>query len=47
MVMKFDSYGALMINRSNRILIVFHSYCCSKHKLKFLTNVARFVTLTF
>ena len=22
-----------MINRGNRILIVFHLYCCSKHKL--------------
>ena len=48
--MKFDPYGALMINRSNRILIVFHLYCCSKHKLKLLENVAylaRFVRLTF
>ena len=33
MVMKFDSYGALMINRGNRILILFHSYCCSKNTL--------------
>ena len=30
MVMKFDLYGALMINRSNHILMVFHLYCCSK-----------------
>ena len=33
MVAKFYPYGALMINRGNRILIVFHLYCCSKHKL--------------
>ena len=33
MVMKFDSYGAVMINRGNRILILFHSYCCSKNTL--------------
>ena len=33
MVMKFDSYSALMINRGNRILILFHSYCCSKNTL--------------
>ena len=32
-VMKFDLYGALMINRRNRVLIVFHLYSCSKHKL--------------
>ena len=33
MIMKFDPYYALMINRGNHILIVFHVYCCSKHKL--------------
>ena len=27
MVMKFDLYGALMIDRGNRVLIVFHLYC--------------------
>ena len=31
MLKKFD--GALMINRGNRILILFHLYCSSKHKL--------------
>ena len=50
--MEFYSYGALMINRGNRILILFHLYCCSKHKLStvMIANVAklsRFVTLTF
>ena len=45
---RIDSYGAMKINRSNRILIVFHLYCCSKHKLSttLITNVdnlARFV----
>ena len=33
MVMKFDLYGALMINCGNRILILFQSYCCSKNTL--------------
>ena len=33
MIMKFDPYDALMINRGNHILIVFYVYCCSKHKL--------------
>ena len=33
MIMTFDPYYALMINRGNHILIVFHVYCCSKHKL--------------
>ena len=31
MLTKFD--GALMINRGNRLLILFHLYCSSKHKL--------------
>ena len=31
--MEFDPYGALMINRGNRILILFHLYYRSKHKL--------------
>ena len=51
MVMKFDPYGASMINHGNRILILFHLYCCSRHKLStiLIANVAnffRFVTLT-
>ena len=29
---KNDPYGALMINRSNRFMIVFYFYCFSKHK---------------
>ena len=33
MVINFVSYGAVMINRGNRILILFHSYCCSKNTL--------------
>ena len=52
--MKFDSYGTLMINRGNRILILFDLYCCSKHKIILsmilIANVAYlscFVTLTF
>ena len=45
MVVKFDPCGALMINRSNRILILFHLYCWhlfigwhfdSKHNSSFL-----------
>ena len=35
-VMKFDLYGTLMINRRNRVLIVFHLYSCSKHKLSMI-----------
>ena len=35
-VMTFDLYGALMINRRNRVLVVFHLYCCSKHKLSMI-----------
>ena len=31
MVVKFDPYGTWMINCGNRILILFHLYCCSKH----------------
>ena len=51
MVMKFDLYSALMINQGNRILNLFHLYCCSGHKLStiLIANVAnlfRFVTLT-
>ena len=34
--MTFDLYGALMINRRNRVLVVFHLYCCSKHKLSMI-----------
>ena len=30
MTVKCDQYSALMINRSNRISIVFHLYCCIK-----------------
>ena len=44
--MKCDPYGALMIDRGNRILIVLNLYCYSiKHKLS--TVLFRFVTLTF
>ena len=32
MIMELDPHGALTINRGNPILIVFHLYCCSKHK---------------
>ena len=50
--MKFDPFGGLLINRGNSILIVFHLYCFSKHKLSTIlianvANLARFVTLTF
>ena len=49
--MKFDPYGALMNNHGNRILILFHLYCCSGHKLSTIlianvVNLFRFVTLT-
>ena len=52
MVMKFDPHGALMINCGNRVLIVFHLYRCSKHKLSMIlmanvANLAHFVMLTF
>ena len=48
MVIKFDPYCALMINRSNHTRIVFHFHCCSKHKLSTIcTDLACFVTLTF
>ena len=42
MVMKFDPYGAYMINRGNRILILLHLHCFSKHKLStiLIANVA-------
>ena len=33
MVIQFDPYGALVINRGNRILIVIHLYCCREYKL--------------
>ena len=50
-VMKFYPYGVLMINRGNRILILFHFCCCSKHKLSKkkadVANLSRFVLLTF
>ena len=46
--MKFDPYSVRMINRGNHILIVFHIYCCSKHKLSSIlvaniANLDRFV----
>ena len=49
MVMTFDPYGALMINRGNCILIVFHLYRCSKQNILEANygNLARSVTLTF
>ena len=48
MVIKFDPYCALMINRSNHTRIVFHFHCCSKYKLSTIcTDLACFVTLTF
>ena len=52
MVVKFNPYGALNINRGYRILIVLNLYCCSKHELStiFLANIViltRFVTLAF
>ena len=33
MVMEFDPYGTLIIKSGNHILILFHLYCGSKHKL--------------
>ena len=47
MVMKFDPYGPLMIKHGNIILIVFHLYCCSKHKFSIIliANVANFARL--
>ena len=33
MLMKFDPYGTSMSDRSNRILILFLLYRCSKHNL--------------
>ena len=54
MIMTFDPYYALMINRGNHILIVFHVYCCSKHKLIIVydtfanvANLAHFVMFIF
>ena len=51
MVMKFDPYGTLMINHGNRILILLHFYCNSKHELSTIlianvANLSRIVTLT-
>ena len=34
--MVIDPYGALMINRSNRIMTVFYFYRFSKHKLSMI-----------
>ena len=50
--MVIDPYGALMINRSNRFMIVFYFYCFSKHKLSMINmasdaNLVCFVTVTF
>ena len=50
--MKVDLYGTLMINRGNRILIVFHLYCCSKLNWSLtlianVANIARLAMLTF
>ena len=48
MVIKFDPYCALMINRTNHTRIVFHFHCCSKYKLSTICmDLACFVTLTF
>ena len=38
MVMKFDPYGALMINHRNRTLIMFHLYCCIKNTLTMILS---------
>ena len=50
--MKINPYDALTIYRGSRVSIVFHLYCCSKHKLStiliaIVANLSRFVTLTF
>ena len=50
--MVIDPYGALMINRSNRIMTVFYFYHFSKHKLSMINmasdaNLVCFVTVTF
>lgn len=42
----FDPYGAWMINGGNRIMIVFHLYCCSKRKLSMILT-ANAVTCSF
>ena len=53
MVMKLDPYGVLMINRGNRILIVFHLFATiniltlSTILVANVTNLSRFATLTF
>ena len=49
MVLKFHPYGVLMINRRHPILILFHLYYSSKHKLSTLlianaVNLSSFVT---
>ena len=51
-MIKIDPYDALTIYRGTRVSIVFHLYCCSKHKLStilkaIVANLSRFVTLTF
>ena len=45
MVMKFDLYGTLMINRGKHILILF-TYNASKHKLSkvLIVNAAKLVS---
>ena len=53
MVMKLDPYGMLMINRGNRILIVFHLFAAiniltlSTILVANVTNLSRSATLTF
>ena len=47
--MKIDPYDALTIYRGTRVSIVFHLYCCSKHKLStiliaIVANLSRFVS---
>ena len=49
--MKFNPYGALMINRGNYTWIEFHLYFYSKHKVSTIhianvANLDRFVTLS-
>ena len=45
MVIKFDPYGALVINRGNRILIVIHLYCCSEYKINCLRYLSRMLCI--
>ena len=49
MVIKFDPYGALVINRGNRILIVIHLYGCSEYKLStiLVANVVYFISMYY